>query len=67
MIENWYRRHALTVASRLPDNAIDALLVIEAAGEIVETFLVPVDAIADSLAVNVVAFRQGHRSAERCN
>ena len=41
-------------------------VIIEAAGEIVETFLVPVYAIADSLA-DVVAFRQGHRSAERCN
>jgi hypothetical protein len=64
-IAHWHRRHAPTVASRLSDDASDAFVVIEAAGEIVEAFVMPVDAIADSLAVNVVAFRRGDRSAER--
>jgi hypothetical protein len=39
-LENWHRRQALALASQLPDNANDALLVIEATREIVERFLI---------------------------
>ena len=58
-MEHWHRRHAMAIAGQLPDSATDALLVIEAMRELVETFLSPADATADTLAANVVAFRGG--------
>ena len=36
---NWHRRHALMLATQLPDDIADARLVLEAANELVETFL----------------------------
>jgi Uma2 family endonuclease len=36
----WHRRHAIILAGQLPDNTADALLVLEATKELVETFLV---------------------------
>jgi hypothetical protein len=38
-VSNWHKRHALTLGITTPDNANDALLVLEAAREIVERFL----------------------------
>ena len=38
-IETWHRRQAITLASQLPDNPADALMVLQAARELVETFL----------------------------
>jgi hypothetical protein len=35
----WHRRHAIALAGQLPDNTADALLVIEALKELVDTFL----------------------------
>lgn len=35
----WHKRQALTLATQLPDNTADALLVIEALKELVEGFL----------------------------
>lgn len=36
----WHRRHALLIASQLPDDPQEARLVMEALGEIFERFLV---------------------------
>lgn len=44
--QGWHRRQAITLASQLPDNPADALLVLQAARELVETFLMP--ALIDS-------------------
>jgi hypothetical protein len=55
-LENWHRRQALTLASQLPDNVNDALLVIEATREIVERFLMPKQ--AEPLPENVLTLRK---------
>jgi hypothetical protein len=38
-IETWHRRHALTLASQLPDGRGDALAVLDCVRELVATFL----------------------------
>jgi hypothetical protein len=38
-IEQWRRRHALTLASQLPDGQDDALAVLECARELVVAFM----------------------------
>jgi hypothetical protein len=38
-IESWHRRHALSIASQLPDGKDDALAVLECVRELVATFL----------------------------
>jgi hypothetical protein len=38
-IEHWHRRHALTLASQLPDGRDDALAVLECVRELVTAFL----------------------------
>jgi hypothetical protein len=38
-IETWHRRHALTIASKLPDGRDDALAVLDCVRELVATFL----------------------------
>lgn len=35
----WHRRQAITLAGQLPDDPVDALMVLQAARELVETFL----------------------------
>lgn len=37
--ETWHRRHAVQIAAQLPENAKDALRVLELARELVEKFL----------------------------
>jgi hypothetical protein len=37
--EQWHRRHALTLASMLPDGRDDAMAVLECVGELVTAFL----------------------------
>ena len=39
MSGNWHKRHALMLASQLPDNASDARAVLRAVEEIVDTWL----------------------------
>jgi hypothetical protein len=39
MPQSWHRRQAITLASQLPDDTADALMVLQAARELVETFL----------------------------
>jgi hypothetical protein len=57
-IQGWHRRQALVLASQLPDNQHDALMVIEAARELVETFLAPESVESDSTC-NVVPVGRG--------
>jgi hypothetical protein len=42
MTLQWHRRHAITIASQLPDNPEDALLVLEEARLLVQSYLVGV-------------------------
>jgi hypothetical protein len=39
MAENWHKRHALMLASQLPDNASDANVVIRELQNLVDTWL----------------------------
>jgi hypothetical protein len=41
MAENWHKRHALMLASQLPDNASDANVVIRELQNLVDTWLHP--------------------------
>ena len=52
----WHRRQALVLASQLPDKQSDALLVLEAARELVERFLTDAAEDQGSLAANVLPF-----------
>lgn len=52
----WHRRQAITLASQLPENQSDALLVIAALKELVETFLDDKGDQPERLAVNVIPF-----------
>jgi hypothetical protein len=38
-IEAWHRRHALYVASHLPDNPDDARIVLKLLGDLVDNFI----------------------------
>lgn len=54
----WHRRAAIILAGQLPDNPTDALLVLQAAKELVDTFLI---GHADKIeqASNVIPFGSG--------
>jgi len=39
--EAWHRRHAIQIAAALPEDSADALIVLELARELVETYLCP--------------------------
>ena len=39
----WHRRQAIVLASQLPDNSADALMVVQALKELVDSFLVAND------------------------
>jgi hypothetical protein len=52
----WRRRHALTLASMLPDDPEDAVLVLDAARDIVERFMRPEP--TDPLPKNVLMLRK---------
>ena len=52
----WHRRQALVLASQLPDKQSDALLVLEAARELVERFLPDAAEDQGPLAANVLPF-----------
>lgn len=55
----WHRRHALLIASQLPDNQDDALLVVEAVKELLETFMAKGPAEEPARASNVLPFATG--------
>ncbi len=52
MSENWHKRHALSLAAQLPDNASDANTVIRELQDLVDTWLHV--ATAPSKVVNLV-------------
>lgn len=56
----WHRRQAIVLASQLPDNTADALMVLQALQELVESFLVAHDISLEpersSLGANVLPF-----------
>lgn len=55
----WHRRQAIVLASQLPDSSADALMVVQALQELVETFLAANDVSLEEprrLAANVLPF-----------
>lgn len=55
--QNWRRRHAIQIAAQLPENADDALMVLELARELVESFLCAGQArLPLAVGADVVAF-----------
>lgn len=56
MPQNWHKRQAMTLVSQLPDATADALLVLQAAKELVETFLAEQDGEGLKRAANVLSF-----------
>jgi hypothetical protein len=55
----WHRRHALLLASQLPDDLNDAKLIVEAVSELLETFLAVVPVKELDKASNVLPFAAG--------
>lgn len=52
----WHRRQAIILAGQLPDNTADALLVLQAAKELVDTFLAGHPEKDATRATNVLPF-----------
>jgi len=52
----WHKRHAIIMASQLPDSHADAMLVIEALKDLAESFLHAGPAEAGAPAPNVLTF-----------
>lgn len=55
----WHRRHALLLASQLPENVTDARLVVEAIAELLETFIAAAPAQEADKPSNVLPFAAG--------
>jgi len=55
----WHRRHALLIASQLPENQEDARLVIQAITELLDTFMAPVPGEEPARSNNVLPFVAG--------
>lgn len=53
---SWHRRHALMLASQLPENTADAELVLEAMQELVHMFLARAPKSDKDRANNVLSF-----------
>jgi hypothetical protein len=53
---NWHRRQAIVLASQLPDNTADAVLVIQALKDLVDGYLVANERPQGSLGANVLPF-----------
>ena len=56
MSANWHKRHALTLASQLPENASDANAIIRELQHLVDSWLHPVE--INQPAANVLAMRR---------
>jgi hypothetical protein len=56
MPQIWHRRQAMVLAGQLPENPADALLVLEAMHELLDTFLSSSDAAPAPPATNVLPF-----------
>ena len=55
----WHRRHALLLASQLPENPADARLVLQAITELVDTFIAKGEGMEPEKAANVLPFARG--------
>lgn len=55
----WHRRHALLLASQLPENSEDAHLVVEAITELLDTFMTEAPAEETAESSNVLPFASG--------
>ena len=53
----WQRRQAIVLASQLPDNLDDALMVLQALNELVEDYLVANKTAQDGLGTNILPFK----------
>lgn len=56
MPQIWHRRQAMVLAGQLPENPEDALLVLQAVHELLETFLSAPQAAPVKTATNVLPF-----------
>jgi hypothetical protein len=54
MAENWHKRHAIMLASQLPDNASDANAIIRELQNLVDTWLHPAEVSAPAKVVSLV-------------
>ncbi len=55
----WHKRHALLLASQLPEDQTDARMVVQALRELLETFMAEAPSQAADLASNVLPFASG--------
>lgn len=55
----WHRRHAVMLAGQLPENYADAVMVVKAITELLETFLAENLDGSGTLASNVLPFATG--------
>lgn len=55
----WHRRHAIMLASQLPEDRADAELVLQAVQELMETFLKPQTPNQERQKDNVLPFAAG--------
>lgn len=58
MPQAWHRRHAMALASQLPDNHDDAVQVVQAILELLDTFMIP-DTDEPVKPANVLPFATG--------
>jgi hypothetical protein len=56
---NWHRRQAMLIASQLPEDTVDAKMIVQAVTELVETFLLEEPPKAVERATNVLPFTAG--------
>lgn len=52
----WHKRHAITLASQLPDKVEDALIVIGAMKELVESYLMAAPEATEGAPGNILHF-----------
>ena len=55
----WHRRQALLLASQLPENTVDAYLVLKAVTELMDTFIVKAPSEEPAKSSNVLPFISG--------
>ncbi len=55
----WHKRHALLLASQLPEDQTDARMVVQALRELLETFMAEAPSQVADLASNVLPFASG--------
>lgn len=55
----WHRRHALLLASQLPDNPADAKMIVQALNELMDTFIAAAPPEEAQRPSNVLPFAAG--------